>query len=349
MTEFKGTYFDGNSSRAYPVTISFDEAFVHISGQEELDLLEFALERCIITPPLGNTRRAIRFPNGARCETDDLDAVRRLDKLRGTNFGMHIVTYFESRWKMTLVCLACLILSICAFIKYGIPFVAEQAAAGVPMELAETISNNTLEALDDRIFEPSALKPEKIGKIVEIFLKLKNERVSRFKYRLEFRNGSKIGPNAFALPSGLIIITDQLVELTENDDELVGVFIHEITHVEERHGLRYVLQNAGVFLLVSTLVGDVSSITSTAATLPTILVESGYSRQFEREADEAAGLYLITSGIGTKSFQDILVKIAKGKEIKGVSMFSSHPDTAKRVKNLQELEKTVKKGASRNK
>ena len=35
-------------------------------------------------------------------------------------------------------------------------------------------------------------------------------------HRLEFR-ASRIGPNAFALPGGTIVLTDELVELVEGD------------------------------------------------------------------------------------------------------------------------------------
>ena len=86
-----------------------------------------------------------------------------------------------------------------------------------------------------------------------------------------------MGANAFALPNGTIVVTDDLVKLAEHDDELVAVLAHEIGHVVSRHALRRVLQDSGVMLLVAGITGDIVSISSLAAALPTLLIEAKYS------------------------------------------------------------------------
>jgi Zn-dependent protease with chaperone function len=74
-----------------------------------------------------------------------------------------------------------------------------------------------------------------------------------------------------------------------------------------------------------------------AATLPTLLVEAGYSRQFEKEADRAAGLYLIRKGLGTADYRNILVRATQDQH-NIPSLISTHPHTEERVKYLQSLE-----------
>ena len=49
-------------------------------------------------------------------------------------------------------------------------------------------------------------------------------------YRLEFRYSEGMGANAVALPSGLIIVTDQLVTASHQDDEIIAIMAHEIGH-----------------------------------------------------------------------------------------------------------------------
>ncbi len=66
-----------------------------------------------------------------------------------------------------------------------------------------------------------------------------------------FRKGGPIGPSAFALPSGTVIMTDELVDLVDQKGELEALFAHKIAHVTNRHGLRSALQDSGVFLLIS--------------------------------------------------------------------------------------------------
>lgn len=340
MIEFEGTYFDGKSSRPYPVSIFFDGRRIRIQGEDGYPDADVSFRECAISAPLGKTRRGFRLPDGALCETDDPDAMALIESYKGENIGMRFVHFLESGWTMAGTCLLALIFCVWLFMSYGIPFLAQKAARALPPALLEKVSDKTLESLDKRFFRPSELAPEKAEEIRGIFRSVSKEIGTGFDYRLVFRKSPMMGANAFALPSGKILMTDELIELAENDKELIGVMAHEMAHVENRHGLRSVIQNAGVFLLISALVGDVTSITSMAATLPTVLAESGYSRKFEREADEAAGLYLIRKGWSTKPYQDILIRLTKGeKHHRAISLISTHPETRERVALLQELEK----------
>ncbi|NJL59857.1 MAG: M48 family metallopeptidase [Desulfobacteraceae bacterium] len=199
------------------------------------------------------------------------------------------------------------------------------------------MSQHALTMLDKQFFEPSQLAAERAAQLQTIFEEIHREKSQKFKYRLEFRKSPHIGANAFALPSGQVLMTDEMVGIAVNDTELRGILAHEIAHVEHRHGIRSVVQNAGVFLVISILVGDITSITSLAATLPTLLVEAGYSRQFEKEADRAAGNYLIRKGLGTADYRNILVRATKDQQ-SVPSLISTHPHTEERVKYLQSLE-----------
>ncbi len=65
-------------------------------------------------------------------------------------------------------------------------------------------------------------------------------------YSLNFREGGAIGPNAFALPSGTIILTDELVDIAGDDNDMVlAVLAHEIGHVDKKHSLRQIYRAAG--------------------------------------------------------------------------------------------------------
>jgi Zn-dependent protease with chaperone function len=339
MIEFKATYFDGKSARPQPVVIRADKSFLLIEGERWPVRLEVSLSDCKIDPPLARAARTIRLPDGGLCETDDFSAIDALEHQTGLNSGLRLVKFLESRWKAVAGCLILLALFIVSFAIYGIPFLAKPLATLVPPGLVKTVSHEALNVLDRRFMESSQLAREKAQSINALFQKLSNEIDSKGNYRLEFRKSRLLGPNAFALPSGLILVTDELVALTQNDRELTGVLAHEIFHVKERHALQHMIQSTGLFLLISALVGDIASISSFAASLPTLLVESGYSRNFEREADREAGLYLIRKGWGTKPYQDMLQRLADSRSgYRGPSAISTHPDTLERIKRLQELE-----------
>ena len=68
--------------------------------------------------------------------------------------------------------------------------------------------------------------------------------------RLELRAGGAIGPNAFALPSGIIMVTDELVRIAEHPEEFESVLAHEAGHMVHRHSLRMLLQGSASTLLM---------------------------------------------------------------------------------------------------
>ena len=137
MIKFSGTYFDGKSSRAHPVDVFSDEESLRIRSKDGLLELDIRLQDCVITPPLGKARRSITLPGGARCETDDLEAIAVLEDRKGQNLGMNVVHYLESHWKTVACCIGGLIFCISAFIGYGIPFLAKKAAYSIPPNLTE--------------------------------------------------------------------------------------------------------------------------------------------------------------------------------------------------------------------
>jgi Zn-dependent protease with chaperone function len=161
-------------------------------------------------------------------------------------------------------------------------------------------------------------------------------------YTLEFRSSKDIGANAFALPGGTIIVTDQLVTLAGNDEEILAVLAHELGHVSERHPLRQLLQSSVAGLAMTWYLGDISTLLAAA---PTLLLQSSYSRDFERRADRYAADMLRHNGIAPARLADMLGKLesshpaekaGKGQASRIAEFFSSHPDTEERIRTLRD-------------
>jgi len=340
MIRFKATLFDGKSSIVWPVTIILNGTFLEITKADDSTRRAFDLASCTIEPRLGSTARAIILPDGSRCETSDHEAVVELENLTGQNRGMRITVFLESHWRMTALATLGLIAAIWAMVYYGIPSVSEKAAFSVSRQVLVVISDNTMKVLDERLMRPTALARKSTSGLRKTFEGLTGSLHSGYDYRLEFRNSPAMGPNAFALPSGLIVMTDQMVDISEDERELVGIMLHEIAHVEKRHGMRMIIQNAGVFLLISAVVGDVASITSAASSLPAILAQTGYSRGFEREADMFAASELVDRGMGTGPLRDILARMTEGRAtLPGESVYSTHPVMEERLEFLENFQK----------
>lgn len=69
------------------------------------------------------------------------------------------------------------------------------------------------------------------------------------RYDFEFYIVQDPSLNAFALPGGHIVINSGLILGASSAEEVLGVIAHEIAHVTEQHGVRKVLESAGLYIV----------------------------------------------------------------------------------------------------
>jgi Zn-dependent protease with chaperone function len=338
MTElcFEAFYFDGKTSKAHPVVAIYDGSSLTITGENISH--DVQIHHVGILPALGHTRRVLSLPTGERLETSDLSVVEHIEQQHQRNRSMNFVNKIEQHWRWVMGSLVVVVLFLVGFVRFGLPLLAHVAASLTPIQITEVMSSQTLAIFDKQFLSPTQLPQERQKQFTQAFEEIIKDIGGNYPYRIEFRQGETLGANAFALPSGIIVMTDELVELSQNDSEIIGVLAHEVGHVKHRHTLRNLYQSTGIYLLMATALGDVTSATSIATSLPAILIESGYSRDFEREADHEAGLYLIQEEDSTKALQDILTRLSQEHAGGMPSFLASHPGTDERVKNLEKLE-----------
>jgi predicted Zn-dependent protease len=223
-------------------------------------------------------------------------------------------------------------------IEYGIPALAKRVAYAFPASADAALGKDGLKLLDQTLFSPSTLANEQQDQLRMIFDTMTRQLADGHTFRLAFRQSDRIGPNAFAFPSGIIVVTDELVLLARHQNELISVLAHEIGHVHHRHAVRTLLQNSTVALLIASVTGDLTSLTALSASLPTLLVEAKYSRAFETEADRFALQYLREHGLQPAYFADMLVRLeeATGRTGKVHNYLASHPMTGQRIRMFRE-------------
>lgn len=338
----RGVYYDGQSSDRHPVTVSVDGPLLRIEGEG----IALACERHRVraTAPLGRMRRSLLLPDGAVCElADDAPVEALLPRAGGRLTGL------LHRWERSLAlagaALALTVLLVWGFVRFGIPVLARQAAFAIPPAAERSMGAQTLDLLDRMLFDPSTIPAQRQQELRALFAGMLGESDGAAGYRLEFRLSEPLGANALALPSGIVVVTDDFVRLAQHDEEIVAVLAHEIAHVRRRHALRQVLQNSGSALVVASLTGDVTSITSLAGALPTALIDARYSQQFETEADDDAVDHLRRRGIAVSRYADILGRLQQthdqrqgeeagdGRQPLG-DLFSTHPETRKRIERI---------------
>lgn len=333
---FSASFFDGKSSKPHAVRVRLDDATLVVEG-EETGRLRFPLDMISISPRVGNTPRFIQLTGGAALEVAENDVVDGFaPSLPGGSFH-RLQHLLESKRRWILASILLTVGLVWGAIDYGVPYAAKQIAFALPREVDESLGTGALQAFDKLMFRPSTLPANDRQRLQAGFDALvAASDISVERVRLEFRASPVMGPNALALPSGIVIMTDELVRLASNDEEVLAVLAHEIGHIRHRHSLRGVLQNSTVALAIATLTGDLTSLTAISATLPTALVELKYSRSFELEADDYAVGLMTAKDMDPTALGAILARITGDPGDEPTSYFSTHPATAERMTRIKE-------------
>lgn len=289
-----------------------------------------------ISEQMGRAPRFVRFADGSTFEVADLDAFAHW--LGAAGFTDSPVVRLQGRWSWALGSLLGAVLLIAATYFWGLPAVSKLLAPRIPEPVLRSLSTQTLAFLDERLLAPSHLSAARRAELSEHADKLLRSGTDLPAHRLHFRS-STLGPNAFALPGGDIVVFDQLVELAANDDEIAAVIAHEMGHVRYRHGVRQLIQSSVVSFVVGIYFGDVSSI---AASLGSLALESRYSREFELEADAYAGRSMLVAGRSTEALAAMLERMEKAHQstVKNAAPWdglSTHPATSERIARLRAM------------
>ncbi len=296
------------------------------------DRVEAPFGELEISERVGNIARRVVFPGGGLFESTDNDAIDEALQQNQLKARAGWVHKLESRWRLALGALVAIAIVSVAFVRWGVPAIANQVARALPAEVDRNLGIGTLETFDRMFFDGSKLPAARRASLTRRFAAMTSPLDDGHEYRLEFRHSSAIGANAFALPSGIVVVTDDLVEVSRNDDEVVAVLAHEIGHVRGRHALRQMLQAAGVSALAVALLGDLSSISGILSAAPA-LVTAKQSRDFEREADTFARQWLHDNHVAESNFDAILCRMSSkhGKSKDAIDFFASHPATTERA------------------
>ncbi|HEY7638284.1 MAG TPA: M48 family metallopeptidase [Steroidobacteraceae bacterium] len=334
---FKARYYDGRTSAAREVeVVLYADGRITVTGTQELQNTSVGEVR--ISERIGSTPRRISFPDGTSCETDDNELLDQWLERLGRHSREHRVFQLERRWRIALLALLITVAGTWAFMRFGLPVAADYAARVLPRSVDTAIGEGGMQTMDRMFFAPSKLPAQRQAELQSMFATMVRELDAGPDLRLELRSSARmIGANAFALPSGIVVMTDELVALSRDDGEIESVLAHELGHVVHRHSLRMLLQSSASALLMFTLLGDVNSVSTLAASVPTVLVHAKFSRDFEREADDYSYAWLKRRGIPSHRFGDLLRRIeaAQGQHDDGqvLSYFSSHPQTAERARD----------------
>jgi predicted Zn-dependent protease len=158
--------------------------------------------------------------------------------------------------------------------------------------------------------------------------------------------------NAFAVPDGSIFITTGILKMIgQNQLALAGVLAHETGHIARRHGAETLQSQLGAGLLSFLIFGMENTAAKQAGTMTSQLMDLGYGREMELEADVCAVRYLARLGYSPDSSLEFLRSILPlEKEHQDVTIekyLRSHPPTTERIDYVQDYIRQHLKPAAR--
>jgi predicted Zn-dependent protease len=145
--------------------------------------------------------------------------------------------------------------------------------------------------------------------------------------------------NAFAMPGGVVLITQGLYELLATEDELAALIGHEIAHVQRRHHYEVMKRQK--------LIGVASETAASQLTVDNAMLDKLWSRatevmvrgldkSAEYEADRDGMVLAARAGYDASALLTVLEKIGAGAAsgTDAALLYSTHPSPAARVAAL---------------
>lgn len=336
----QGIYFDGRNARKHHVRIDLEGGAIGVISA--LGTQRYAAAQARMAEPFQHAPCVIDFDDGARLEVADLAAYPALTAAVG-----YRVSRIE-RWQQNAIsALAAVLLMVAVLaggVQWGVPALAERIVPTLPVSLDQELGDAAFAKMQQGI-EPSGMNDERVAEIHAIFQRVAPAR-TRMPLKFHVIRAPRFGANAFALPNGVIVMTDAMVRHVTGDAEelndhmraqLAGIMVHEIGHVEGRHSMRALTRGSLMALGSAALFGDFSGI---AASAPALLLNLDYAREMEREADRYAIARLHALGMSTDPLADLFASLAQAAGpaskvprwmAQTRAYVSSHPADAERI------------------
>ncbi|MGO2130457.1 MAG: M48 family metallopeptidase [Pseudoalteromonas prydzensis] len=336
-----GCYYYPNSSQHQQCSaIVTDEHVQLIDAQQQL-LLCSALVNCQLESPLPSIASAISFCEGGRFVPQDIHF--------RWPFAADKQGLTERLEKNKALILLSIILTplLLWFILYrGIPAIAVYSVSLASPSTVENMGEQALTVIEKVALEPSMLSEDKQAALQLQWQTILNKlNLDTTKFRLSFYQSDYLSANAFALPHGRVVVTDELVTLlNDKPDALRAILLHEIGHVEYHHGIRLTAQAAASSIVLAVIFGDLEGITEVVLGSGSSFLQQAFSRDMEREADQYAIEKLIELGYSNHDFADAIEALQTSLAEKAklddswLKYLSTHPSSQERITHARQYQ-----------
>ncbi|PJZ66985.1 peptidase M48 [Leptospira wolffii] len=218
----------------------------------------------------------------------------------------------------------------------------------VDRSLTKLLPINDLD--EKRLGDSIALRYESYGEkggkvhsyLKSLISKLTKYNSKDFEYRILVMPTSS--PNAFAMPGGVLFVTQGLLDTVHSEAELVAILGHEIGHVELSHCMDGVRGELLARKFGSATLGELADLAVG------LLIRPSFSKNQEDEADQYGYELMIREGYDPLAMSLTFSRLKEsigGKETAGSPIeeyFMTHPYLSHRSEKFAEKAKKVESG-----
>lgn len=339
--QYPATYYGARSAASSNVQIQIESNQLFVFNVEGEMTDQYAISEIDCSPSLGSLPFELQLPSGDKLV---VDAQYPVAQLFSQKKRYHLLAIAERNKWMWVIAAILVPMTLYWLINVVIPSAAKSVTPLIPQIALSKIDNQIFALLDRTSMDESEIAPAKQEKIKAQWQTLVAKMaIEEQTFTLNFRKSDFYGANAFALPGGNIVVTDELVELLgESPDGLNAILLHEIGHVVHRHGMQMVAESAGTALLMTYFFGDLEGVAEVFSGTALTVVQNQFSQSLESEADDFALHHLKRLGMSPKALGEALsLLVGDTKKLSKLEQYlSSHPQIHERVMKSLEAEES---------
>lgn len=342
--EIQGQYY-------YPASTTNEMRIAHLNDShiKLFDLrgelkLEQTISQLTLATNLPGLAAALSFSDGGRFVPDDV-------QFRWP-FAANRQSLAERLEKNKLLILCAVLFTpivIWLLLYKAVPNIAAYSVDIMPKSMVERMGEQSLYVIENVALEPTEATPEQQSKLqLQWKQMLDGLSLDADTYRLSIYKSDYLGANAFALPHGRLVVTDELItRLKDKPRALQAIMLHEIGHVQHQHGIRMVAQSASTAIVLALLFADLEGVAEIVLGSGSTFLQQAFSRDMERQADHFAITQLEKLGYSSHDFADAIKALQQSVEgapreanISWLKYLSTHPTSQERIEHARNYNNT---------
>ena len=331
--EIQGQVFAPRSSRSQPATLIYDGLEFIIKDDFEIIAEDLELETI-------QGKRDIYFTDG-RMFTAFYDFPPGFAReVRGV--AEPNATRFEVIVPKSALSIALVLMLFAGGLIYAILNLGNSVAPLISRDVEAAIGRSSYASMQGFLFGPTQVTEERQAEIRDRMHDMIAVADLETRPDLYFHSSARLGANAVAFPGGPIVVTDELITILDDDEMIMAVIAHELSHIEDRHSLKQIIDAIGLIGMTIYLFGGDESIIAELSAFGVNFWGYKNTRDFETQADLHGIDILRVNAIDAETYIAALTKIhdsicaqyqqsGEACAEAGTSWLSTHPGLHDRI------------------